>query len=167
MNASSSPVIDIALLDAPGKASISESNGGAVTLRGNNALKALQMIVVHGGIRIHLSQHEIDDLLAAGKLQITVNFSRHDSSSATQAAQQIVNMANAALQAKHDAAQRSAGRKIGYALMLIVLVVLAFLLAISLLDVIYGTHQLEELMGRIQGGMFIDHLPKIFRSGFI
>lgn len=117
-------------------------------MTGNSPLKALQVVAAQGGIRIHLAQHEIDDLLAAGRFKLTANFSLQDSSSATQAAQQIVNMAKV-LQAKRDVPHGRTGRNIGWALFLIVLAIIAFLLAIRLLDMIYGTHQLEALLAGI------------------
>lgn len=148
MSTSSPPVIDIATLTAPGKASISERDG-KLTINSGNPLKALQVVATQGGIRIHLTQTEIDDLLAAGKLQIKVSFTLHDSPSATLAAQQIVSIAKAALQAKRGVPLGRIWSKIVLALILMVLVIITFLLAIRLLDMAYGTHQLEALLGWI------------------
>lgn len=148
MSISVPPVIDIATLQAPGKASISENNG-SVTLSSNNPLKALQAIAAQGVIRIHLSQIEIDALLAAGKLEITVSFLLRNAASATLAAQQIIHLATTASTDRRSVSQRMASRKIGWALLLLLLVVIVFLLVISLLDAVYGTHQLETILGHL------------------
>ena len=190
--------IDVLSLHSAGKASFQEKNG-IVTVTGNDAIKALQLVAECGGIRILLSQVELASLSAAAKMKISVAFPRNDIPGAAQAAQQIMGIVYAARQRRSSnfdwkgeqgsedettktvpivrleaedeanaiivfirnwnaAATGSVIWKAGWCLLLIILVGVMFLLVISLLDAIYGTHRIGTLLSSLGPAVFPGHL---------
>ena len=136
--------VKLETLTASGKASCAEKNG-VVTIKGNDAVAALQLLAKEGRVAIQLTPEEAERLAVAAKLKISVSFTRGDGQSAVKAAQTISELVAAA----YTGGEKSQGpwsmKRLAAALLFIVVAVGVFLLAVAALDAVYGTNQLGRL----------------------
>jgi hypothetical protein len=135
-------------LKAKGTASVSEKED-RLLLTADDAVAALQAIARKTRIRIDLSPGEVEYLVAAGKLNISLEF-ENDLAGATGAVKQIDRLAAAAVSAQKQKAARSrAGwRRAAWLILLAALAAFGFAVTVSLLDRVYGTRVLPSMITR-------------------
>jgi len=129
--------INILSLKAKGTARLTE-RGGAVRLQADDAVSALQAVAKQTHLEILLNQAEVDRLVRAGKLKITLDFS-NDLAGAAEAAGKIDRMA---MESAPDGGKIKLGKLLGWLLLALLASALGFAGVVLLLDAIQGTHTL-------------------------
>lgn len=137
--------IKLEAMTPSGKASATEKNG-VVTIKGNDAVAALQLLAKEGKVAIQLTSEEVERLTAAARIKVSASFTRGDGKSAIKAAQAISEQVAEAFLKGGQTGGGGIARRLALALLFIAVAAGAFLLAVVVLDALYGTSHLGRLL---------------------
>ncbi|MEN6585724.1 MAG: hypothetical protein ABFE02_06680 [Sulfuricella sp.] len=128
--------VDVLKLQTKGNAKVSE-RAGAIVLKAEDPVCALQAIARQANINIFLTPEEMERISGAGKLPISLSYA-NNLAGASEAAKNVFSLAGDAHAALGQKSKAGLGKILGFVGLVAILAGLAFVLAYKMLEKIYG-----------------------------